>query len=870
MVPKYRIHPGIGIARLGNSPDAFCISPEQPGVLPVECDAKGNAKLGPDGQELRITQFKDSEGRVKRQAARFQVWVYDDETPQGRPLKLGDHVEGGGNAGTLKDIQWRVYLANKKSSWYQFRQLEGENGYAPGHPRRNPDVTGAARQRLIIDPGPRTVDHRKTRIASFDRDGGDTYATIFPPPLQPHSIDTLGTLITDDTGHLLVLGGYGNSGSYLFDEFGQPRIDEYANNDGWFDDTSDGPVMARLMMFSELVQAYRFIDVEYPAWCIVGYPAYVPEILDIVTMDDVIEDMGVREFAMRPELYGTSGTFDDPQYIDPTNQGALTHWRAGRLRWNPAYKPWFYRDVWTILYRPDQYSYLCSILGQSNFPHNQSTRGTFDPTKLSVPPETDWNKVRECERRCLAKHRQGELFTETLSPALLAMEPPEQRALRAKAGGVAEGPLTHDLSTEIQQALVSFIESGAVPAPSSQEAFDEYLVRWRNAANESPAYTKAKEDLEKKVEAIINRAAAKSKSSVADLRKITLDTLRAYHTGRLLEECRLRCIAANTKDPFRADRQFIFDLLRQHGEENNFFVGDKPSSRVFNLPLMPLLAGDNPISNTLPSKFLRLTDYQFYILRQWALGHFFSEVREGWGPPPDPWLPYKYWVNRTARDLDRGVLTNLLGGAFCPGGEAGWILRTPAVYREPYRLKADPAFYSFAQTAAQANTSAGSIGEGDYASYTGTDLSQDNDYAIGLQPGDVTKSMACPWQADFNECSTQVINITYEEWNQIYPDSDNNTVMQREQRVWETLWWPAHRPLQTYEQQPDGSLSWLDWTPGVPQTNAGDLKMVTEWWRLSFVKRNPKGDIKPTTVPPPPNPPYISVERTRRKAKKGS
>ena len=30
MPTTYRIHPGIGIARLGNSPDAFCISPEQP------------------------------------------------------------------------------------------------------------------------------------------------------------------------------------------------------------------------------------------------------------------------------------------------------------------------------------------------------------------------------------------------------------------------------------------------------------------------------------------------------------------------------------------------------------------------------------------------------------------------------------------------------------------------------------------------------------------------------------------------------------------------------------------------------------------------------------------------------------------------
>jgi hypothetical protein len=45
---KYRIHPGIGIARLGNSPDAFCISPEEPAALPLDCDAYGNPRLSPD------------------------------------------------------------------------------------------------------------------------------------------------------------------------------------------------------------------------------------------------------------------------------------------------------------------------------------------------------------------------------------------------------------------------------------------------------------------------------------------------------------------------------------------------------------------------------------------------------------------------------------------------------------------------------------------------------------------------------------------------------------------------------------------------------------------------------------------------------
>jgi hypothetical protein len=130
--------------------------------------------------------------------------------------------------------------------------------------------------------------------------------------------------------------------------------------------------------------------------------------------------------------------------------------------------------------------------------------------------------------------------------------------------------------------------------------------------------------------------------------------------------------------------------------------------------------------------------------------------------------------------------------------------------------------------------------------------------------------MGVPWQADFNECSTQSIDVTYEKFNQIYPDSDNDKLMEREQRVWETLWWPAHRPMQTYEQVIPGdasSITWLDWTPGVPQTPAGDLKMVTEWWRLPVVKSNPQGDIQPSVLGTPNDNsqmPYISVERTKR------
>ena len=157
---------------------------------------------------------------------------------------------------------------------------------------------------------------------------------------------------------------------------------------------------------------------------------------------------------------------------------------------------------------------------------------------------------------------------------------------------------------------------------------------------------------------------------------------------------------------------------------------------------MPMLNGDNCLTNTAPSKFLRLTDYQLFILKQWARGHFINEIAEGWlkDPPYNPFVPYPTDPPKTGRGLDRGVLTNALGGAFSPGAEVNWVMRNPSIYWAPYRVKADRTVSNFLVTAAQANTSTGM--EMDYTFNVENPLSQDNNFDVGLQPGDMTKYMA--------------------------------------------------------------------------------------------------------------------------------
>src|SRR5215510_1482 len=74
-VHRCKIHPGIGIARVGNSLGEYFIGPEAP------CDP--HDVTAPNGS------FKDADGRIKRQAARFRIDAYDRKGNNLGELPLG-------------------------------------------------------------------------------------------------------------------------------------------------------------------------------------------------------------------------------------------------------------------------------------------------------------------------------------------------------------------------------------------------------------------------------------------------------------------------------------------------------------------------------------------------------------------------------------------------------------------------------------------------------------------------------------------------------------------------------------------------------------------------------------------------------------
>lgn len=233
------IHPAIGIARVGNSPDGWFVGPEIPGRTAV---AEGG--------------FKDAGGRIKRQAVRYRVFGLDASGRVVREITAAD-----------AEITWTVEVANTKAAWYEFHlplDIPEALRVRENAPRRNPDHRGAARSALAIRPGPRSVTGRNGR-AVFD--GGQFLGSSVP----------LGEMRTDAAGRLIVLGGLGDSRSVPADA----PITNYANNNGWHDDTSDGYVEARVRMGG------RDLPVQ-GAWVIVGPPAYAPGLDPIVTLYDLV------------------------------------------------------------------------------------------------------------------------------------------------------------------------------------------------------------------------------------------------------------------------------------------------------------------------------------------------------------------------------------------------------------------------------------------------------------------------------------------------------------------------------------------------------------------------------------------------------
>ena len=258
-IVRCAIHPSVGVARVGNAPaDEYYLAPEVPGVA---------ADPGPGG-------FKNAKGEVRKEAARFRVYGYDEDGNVVGEITARD-----------AEITWEVHLANRKAAWYKFANAMDLKQYALPTTFRNATVAGGLRQALVIDPGPIEISGRNTKGTDYRFDQGFIRFGDGGPIQVP-----LGELRTDEEGRLLVLGGAGHSASST----NQPAV-TFANNEGWYDDVSDGPVRATVRLPGRAEPL-----VAEPAMVAVTPPNFGPGLHGVVTLWDVIYDLFRRRGWLKP------------------------------------------------------------------------------------------------------------------------------------------------------------------------------------------------------------------------------------------------------------------------------------------------------------------------------------------------------------------------------------------------------------------------------------------------------------------------------------------------------------------------------------------------------------------------------------------
>src|ERR1700674_2156328 len=205
-------------------------------------------------------------------------------------------------------------------------------------------------------------------------------------------------------------------------------------------------------------------------------------------------------------------------------------------------------------------------------------------------------------------------------------------------------------------------------------------------------------------------------------------------------------------------RHSIFGKIANPANPVNLGKPNQPQ----NMPFLKPADGPLPILNEqdIPPT---LRPFQYKQMERWSNGDFSPD----W-PPVTPQAI-------TPDGLTQAALENCIGASFYPGIEASITVKDGSIkYTEAFR---------FDQT--------------------------------NLKPGDVTKVMARPWQADFTACSGGA-------------SADD------------TAWWPTARPDSVYPELPAGAPP-RDWTDSLVGSSQD---MVDYWYKLGFIVDKGQGAVE--------------------------
>ena len=294
-------------------------------------------------------------------------------------------------------------------------------------------------------------------------------------------------------------------------------------------------------------------------------------------------------------------------------------------------------------------------------------------------------------------------------------------------------------------------------------------------------------------------------------------------------------------DANRENRRAIFARFRSPGDGHEVPEVASQHQQLFGddgFPLMPLNSGDNSISNVLIEKFMALTPTQHFLLHQWAEGECVSRRDD-----PDAGQDWTW-----ASPLDIGSAGNAVGEPMAPGIEVTWTMRNPIVLTEgdPFRVRRQPE------------------------DHRASGLSPSRDETLagdGCQPGDLTKRMAIPWQADFFDCSVQNVNFTTPHANKTISAAGRIPLAP----TFLAYWWPAQSPYNVYEGADTATEQALDGNAFLGNSNVGQVlgqnvlyhrglnsfyDSVVGWKYLAFVLNVTSGPLRDTF------PFYVERERS--------
>jgi hypothetical protein len=233
--------------------------------------------------------------------------------------------------------------------------------------------------------------------------------------------------------------------------------------------------------------------------------------------------------------------------------------------------------------------------------------------------------------------------------------------------------------------------------------------------------------------------------------------------------------------------------------------------------------------STDPRRLLAILPTQYDLLKLWAADDFIDDYPS---QPPRPWA--ELTPAEQVCGIDRAVLDEVLGGPFHPGAEFTWPMRLKILYSAPFRIRRRTKPEWLSGTQLVSSVAAGEGGPLD-----------------GSTPGDVTRWMAVPWQADTSSCLSGYMPYVDDYLPTFWPARAPNDVLSREQYgvLMNHGASPADKELAfDYRRR----VKWLrgiayPMTPdrGRPPPTSPSPEFVRDWWKVGIVewKSGPGGSL---------------------------